>query len=528
MQDALRAPAEKRAQGGASRERVAGSALLVGSVIVAYGVAIPNFFVSDDLDMLSGDASDLFWPAAGFGRFMPLAGAVHRSLAVLAGLNPIPAHTLQVALHAGCTLAVYALARAVHLERAQALAAALLFALYPRHHQVVMWFGAVSIGLAAALALATALLFLRAWGKSDARAGWLAVVTYTGALLAHESAVAMPLLLAALALHERRAGQRCSWAAPPRWLWAMGGVMLVHLGLVAWAYQARAALYPDSGYRFIGLGGELAASALCYAARLVAPPPWTEPLTEGPLGLALGLLVLLAGGWGLRRGSAPLRLGLGWAVMAAAPFVLFGVYGVTDRYYYLPSVGVALALAALPARRRLGVVALVAYSAGAILLLGQAAAEWRAAGDTVRATMAYLADWAEAHRRASTPPEAVLFVGVPFKRGERWPGSQVYVFSTGIVGAAHLATGAPGLRVSYLFADERPELTASLAGRPPAPGPPGLHLLALDTAPPTDHTAVLGAALPELAALRWRGASRTPVDWAQYLGADRQDARARR
>ena len=364
MQDALRAPAEKRARCGASWERVAGPVLLIGSVIVAYGVAIPNFFVSDDLDMLSGDASDLFWPAAGFGRFMPLAGAVHRSLAGLAGLNPIPAHTLQVALHASCVLAVYALARAVRLGRAQALAAALLFALYPRHHQVVMWFGAVSIGLAAALVLATALLFLRAWGRDDARAGWLAVVTYTGALLAHESAVATPLLLAALALYERRSGPGHPLTAPPRWLWAMGAVMLVHLGLVAWAYQTRAALYPDSGYRFIGLGSELAATALHYAARLVAPPPWTEPLTEGPLGLVLGLLVLLAGGWGLWRGSARVRLGLGWAALAAAPFVLFGVYGVTDRYSYLPSVGVALALAGLRiAPRWLGASALAAYSA---------------------------------------------------------------------------------------------------------------------------------------------------------------------
>jgi hypothetical protein len=105
---------------------------------------------------------------------------------------------------------------------------------------------------------------------------------------------------------------------------------------------------------------------------------------------------------------------------------------------------------------------------------------------------------------------------VPFKRGERWPGSQVYVWSTGLVGGAHLATGWPGLRVSYVFADEHPALGARLATLPEARGPPGLYLFALDSTPPADRTPVLGAALPELVGLRWRGASRTPIDWAQY------------
>jgi hypothetical protein len=116
-------------------------------------------------------------------------------------------------------------------------------------------------------------------------------------------------------------------------------------------------------------------------------------------------------------------------------------------------------------------------------------------------------------------PEAVLFVGTPFKRGERWPGSQVYVFSTGLVGAAHLATGWPALRVSYVFQDEHPTLAAELAALPSAPGPPGLHLFALDGLVPTDRTDRLRAALPRLAPLRWRGTSRTPVDWSDYAAA---------
>ena len=265
---------------------------------------------------------------------------------------------------------------------AAALTAALLFALYPRHHQVVMWFGAISIGLAATLALATAVLFVRAWRDDDARAGWAAVATYTAALLAHESAIVLPLLLLALLLYLRatrsptrttpsvrgatgsvvlRSGVpaaagaasialgaprwREALRAVPVWVWALPLASGVHLVLLAWAYRVRAATYPDSGYRFVGLGGDLAAAPLRYAAQWVAPPPWTESLTLGTLGLLLGALTLLGAAVWAWRGGALARLGLAWAALAGAPFVLFGIYGVTDRYYYLPCAGLALAAA---------------------------------------------------------------------------------------------------------------------------------------------------------------------------------------
>jgi hypothetical protein len=534
--------------------------LLCGLVALAYGPAVPNFFVSDDLDMLSGDASDLLSPASGFGRFMPLAAALHRTTAVASGLNPVPPHALQLALHATAALLVYALARQLLAdERARpgaanalAFTAALLFALYPRHHQVVMWFGAVSIGVAATLALATAVLFVRAWQDGDARAGWAAAATYTAALLAHESAVVLPLLLATLAVYERAVGHRppsrvlaiAAGASTPRrpassarvtadgsghagprlladlralpaWLWAMPFASAGHLALLGWAYRARAAAYPDSGYRFLGLGGDLLAAPLRYAAQLVVPPPWTESLALGAPGLALGALALVgAAGWAW-RGGALARLGLAWAAAAGAPFVLFGIYGVTDRYYYLPSVGLALALAAaLASTGRWRVPIVASYGALAVVLLAQVTAEWRLAGASVRETMDYLAAWAAAPH--PTPPEAIAFVGAPFKRAERWPGSQVYVFSTGLVGAAHLATGWPALRVSYVFADEQPALGGWLATLPAAPGPRGLALFDLDAAPPVDRSDVVGSALPELARLKWRGASRTPIDWARY------------
>jgi hypothetical protein len=296
----------------------------------------------------------------------------------------------------------------------------------------------------------------------------------------------------------------------------MAAASLAHLAMLVWAYRVRAALHPDSGYRFLGLGADLLTAPPRYAAQLVVPPPCTELLAQGPAGFLVGSLALVGAAWWARRASPLGRLGLAWLAVAALPFVLFGIYGVTYRYYYLPGVGLAIAAAVALARwRRAGTVVLAVYGVVAVMLLAQVGAEWRMAGNSVRATLTYLADWASA-THGGEQPEAAAFVGVPFKRGERWPGSQVYVWSTGLVGAAHLATGWSGLRVSYVFADEHPALGARLAALPEAPGPPGLHLFALDSTPPADRTSVLGAALPDLMRLRWRGASRTPIDWAQY------------
>jgi hypothetical protein len=503
---------------------LAGLVPLLALLGLTYGLALPNFFVSDDLDMLSGDASDLFSPTSGFGRFMPLAAAVHRGVALTSGLVPGPAHALQLVLHAACTLLVYALVRQLLAPRGErraavvALTAATLFALYPRHHQVVMWFGAVSIGLAATLALATMLVFLHAWRDDDARAGWAAVGLYAGALLAHESAVALPALLGAVVGYEWSQGRPRS-LRPRAWLLAGATVLIAHLALLTWAYRARAAAFPDSGYRFVGLDQALLLAPPRYVAQLVVPPPWTEALAVGDVGLLIGALALAAAAVATWRGSAAVRLGLAWALAAAVPFMLFGIYGVTDRYFYLPSVGVALAVAvALAGWPRLVAVTTIGYAVTSALLLAQAGAEWQKAGAITRATVVDLGEWANGRRAAGSTPDAVLFVGVPFKRGEQWPGSQVYVFSTGLVGAAHLATGWPGLEVSYVFEDEHPDLVARLGQLPAVAGPTGLYLLGFDAAGLRNLTDRLGQALPTLAPLRWHGAARTPVDWGRYAG----------
>jgi hypothetical protein len=505
---------------------LAGLVPLLALLALAYGPALSSFFVSDDLDMLSGDASDLFSPASGFGRFMPLAAAIHRGVALTSGLVPWPAHALQLALHAICVLLVYALVRQLLAPRgargaaATALLAATLFAFYPRHHQVVMWFGAVSIGASAMLALAATLVFLRAWRADDSRMGWIAVGLCAAALLAHESAVALPALLGAVVVHERsRVGRARVW--PPRpWIWAGVGVLVVHLVLLAWAYRTRAAAFPDSGYRFVGFDTTLLLAPLRYAAQVIVPPPWTETLAAGGVGSVFGLLALGAFAVAAWRGSAAVRLGLGWALLAAAPFLLFGIYGLTDRYYYLPSVGLALAAAVgLASWPRVAGLVAVGYALASALLITHAGAEWRGAGATTQSTMGDLAQWAGDQRLVGSTPDAVLFVGVPFKRGETWPGSQVYVFSTGLVGATHLATGWPVLEVSYVFQDEHPHLVPRLGEVRPERGPTGLFLFGFDPPALVDRSDRLGNALPVLAGLGWHGAARTPVEWSRYADA---------
>ena len=60
---------------------------------------------------------------------------------------------------------------------------------------------------------------------------------------------------------------------------------------------------------------------------------------------------------------------------------------------------------------------------------------------------------------------------------------------------------------------------AELAALPPGDGPAGLYLFALDGGRAVDRSDRLGAALARLEGLRWRGTSRTPVDWSQFASA---------
>lgn len=287
-------------------------------------------------------------------------------------------HAVNVAWHAGASVAVAWLARQWSGERA-ALAAGLLFAVHPVHVEAV----ANIVGRAELMAALFAIVSVYAALAHD-RLWWSAVALAAG-LLSKENAVVAPALIAWGWMMEMapRPSRRRMAAYVATWV-ALGAVYVA----VRWSVLGHE-LVGRAAPVFFGASPVAvrltAVSALADVARLLVFPltlridysPAERTLVTTPLDprFALGLLCVAA--WGAllwlawRRGRRVEAFGLGWIAIALVPVsnlvVPVGVL-LAERALYLPSAGLALAAGAwlkdLEPRRFAVVLSLVVVAGG--------------------------------------------------------------------------------------------------------------------------------------------------------------------
>jgi tetratricopeptide (TPR) repeat protein len=344
-------------------------------------------------DWFAADPSD-----APSGYWRP-AATLSLWVAARFGSGPAPQHATNLLLHAlSAALLTVALARRRFAALPAALAAA-IWALHPEQSEAVAWISCRADLLAAAFALA---LFALPW-----RPGWRSAalhgLLFLGGLLSKEPFLAVGVAVLADDLAARRSVRE----ALPRWT-AVVAAVAGWLGL-------RAALHIGSINRpeLSSLPRHFLSVFWLYDGRALWPLPLTADHPYAPLSalrltagaLALAALVLIA----LRRrdllpAAALVVAPLG---MAAVPIALLGT--APDRYFYLPSIGLAWLLAAalqwlaeVTKRARL-----VTAGAGALALLCAAA------------TFARLPDWwsdqalfAAAARVDADDPQANLYLGI--------------------------------------------------------------------------------------------------------------------
>jgi hypothetical protein len=263
------------------------------------------------------------------------------------GADPVAHHALNVALHAGCTLLVFAMASVLAGGRsATALLAGLLFALAPAHSEPVAWITGRTDLLPTALLLLSWLAFLAFRLRGGGLRYGLSLAAFAAGMFTKEILVTLPVLLAALEVHLRRS--TLHRPRPPASAWAHVRLYLPYLAIAASAFVLRRIAF-GSFAREDRLRPGL---VLAFLARQ---------------GRALRLLLLADGGYW--ASGIVLGLLLCWSLVlirertayreAVALVVLFGVvwYGVTlvplvvtyasARHLYLPSCGIALGLAFL-------------------------------------------------------------------------------------------------------------------------------------------------------------------------------------
>ncbi|MBN1476120.1 tetratricopeptide repeat protein [Candidatus Sumerlaeota bacterium] len=341
---------------------------------------------------------------ANLSNWRPLTSTTYAINWALAGRRPWTFHLVNTLLHAGVTLAVFALACEILGRERPAAVAAALFAVHPLHTEAV----ANVVGRAEVMAALFALLSWLAHRRGHPL--WAAVWLALG-LLSKESALPIVGVMVFDDLLGRPGGR-----VKPRWTgraWIPLALVFALYILARWAVLGSVGRNEGMAHLIVFnplLGDGLALltrwstaikmlayqwALFVWPAKLLADYSWRHvPLSQSPLDppviaslLFFTLLVMLALTVGRRRPAVNLALGA-WLLLALLSSNLLFPIGVlfAERLLYLPSVGMCLFVGSLlsrewsplrPALRRVFTavvaVALLALSARAV----RRAWDWR-------------------------------------------------------------------------------------------------------------------------------------------------------
>jgi len=342
--------------------------LLALLTFVVYARALACQFVFDDIPVILENpfiTNASFWRRIFLGSvwsfrgagehdnfYRPLQFVIYWLLYRTHGPNPAVFHLFQLVLCAGTAWLVFQLGRELLGNELAAFGGALLWALHPQHVETVTWVSALPDAGAACFGILGFWLFLRAEKAADRAVSRYAIaaLAYFPALLFKESALTFPLLL--LVYWFFFPGSSTWGQKTVRWL-PFGAALVVYvtirvsaLGGISQAPQAFK-LSRELFAAALGLLGQHA-SLFFWPARLSAfrafdlraslHSPWP--------GLVLVVLVIALF---LRWWEPLLGFLVFWWLVTLAPCLDFRMvsFPVADRFSYMPSVGLALAVAYL-------------------------------------------------------------------------------------------------------------------------------------------------------------------------------------
>jgi tetratricopeptide (TPR) repeat protein len=300
----------------------------------------------------------------------------------VAGREPWGWHLTTLLLHVLATGLVYLLASTVLQDRLAAVVAAAVFGFHPIHVESVAWISGVTEPLGTSLLLGAFLCYLRQRTRPAMLSIWMALslILFVAAMLSKETEVVLPFLIILYELTVGRVSRQ------PRW-----GVRLIpYFVLLAAYFGLRAAALHGALTRGQASLHDVLLSlpwlAYVYLKMLFWPasqsPVYDFPYVNNALSarffIALALIAFCLGlVWLTRKRYSQLGTFLaGWFALTLAPAL--GIFYVAhksdsyhDRYLYLPSLALALAIALFfhVLRLRPGAVARgVAWGVTAVLL----------------------------------------------------------------------------------------------------------------------------------------------------------------
>ena len=302
--------------------------------------------------------------------------------------NPAPFHAVNVFLHALSAVFLFTLLRRLRAPPLWAFLLALLWAAHPLRVESVAWIAERKDVLSAALGLASTLAWLESARSGRGTFPRIVLLTfslllYAAGLLAKPSLVPLPLAWLALdvwPLSRIPASPRSPDFLPAILRAAAAKLPFLPFALVA-AWLAVARHHAVSGALAVPWPTRLAAVApnFFFYVRKTILPLRLSPLVpeQWHFSLPVILLSLLAAGtlvavlWRFRRSLPSLLPGVVWLLLfffPASGLQPLPMNTVADRFFYLPAMGISIALAGLPSVL-LPQVRRVLYAATAFLLL---------------------------------------------------------------------------------------------------------------------------------------------------------------
>lgn len=332
------------------------------------------------------------WTSFEHSNWHPLTWLSHQLNCTLFGLAPWGHHLTNILFHAGSALMLFIVLRRATGFAWRSLIVAALFGLHPLRVESVAWISERKDVLSLFLGLLSLWAYVAYAQRRHAAQprSWVpysvALLTFALGLTAKPMLVTLPCVLLLLDLWPLR---RAELAAPRGWrglvveklpFFALSAVSCV---LTTLAQSAGGAVKTLEDFTLWGRAANALLAYAQYLGKLVWPtklavlypnfgeqPPLGATLLAGALLLALTGAALLA----LRRGRAWALVGWLWFLGTLVPvigFVQVGGQTMADRYSYLPSIGLLIALVWLVAEASARVprrTALLSAAAGVTLV----------------------------------------------------------------------------------------------------------------------------------------------------------------
>jgi tetratricopeptide (TPR) repeat protein len=283
--------------------------------------------------------------------------------------NLRPFHATSLALHVVNTLLILALVYSLFGNAYAAAFGALLFGVHPLTVEPIPWIGERKTLLAAFFSLISMIAYIR-YTKRSGRAPYIiSIASFLLALLSKPTSIPLPIMLILLDIWPlRRLSKQSLIEQIPHAALAFISAIITYLS------QASSFIETPSQRGLIRIPLMICHNIIFYLYKMVWPanlsshypmPPTlslSQPMVlAGVIGTAL-LAVALIASWRYTRAAA-----IGWLIFFIAIFPTLGVVGFTtviasDKYVYLPAIGLLIALTFLldqlwtranPTRRKL-------------------------------------------------------------------------------------------------------------------------------------------------------------------------------